>query len=131
MDINLGPCFLRWYSGQNWSLVELGVVSRRHGGLARRESALKIGLKSEHALELFSVENTADRFVAPDGSITYGRICIQSHRRYSLSAEQVYSGRLFDQALQSLRQTCTAIDPQPLPGCFPAAGRQADPAGQA
>lgn len=116
MDLNVGCCFLRFYSGNNWTNLELGVVSRRNGGLARRETALRVGLKSTHALELFSIENPADRFIAPDGSITYGRICVQGSRHYSLSAEEVYSGRLYDQALQAALQRVSSCDPQSLSG---------------
>jgi len=98
MDLSIGNAFLRVYSGANWSTIELGFATNRNGGLARRESAVSLGFKSEHALEVFSVENPADRFVAPDGTITHGRICVQGDRQYSLSAQEVYTARLFDAA---------------------------------
>ena len=104
MDINLGPAFLRFYSGSNWSHFELGVATNPHGGLARRESAIAVGFKSEHALEVFSVENQADRYLAPDGTITYGRICVQGKRTYSLSAEQVFSAALHKRTLRAARE---------------------------
>jgi hypothetical protein len=103
MDLNLGPAFLRFYAnGSNWSHLEVGYVSNRDCGLARRESAITIGFKSEHALELFSVENPADRYIAPDGTVTHGRICVQGSRTYALSAEQVFSAALHKRALQAL-----------------------------
>lgn len=104
MDLHIGPCFLRAYSGSNWSTIELGFATNRNGGLARRESALSLGFKSEHALEVFSVENPADRFVAPDGTITHGRICVQGSRTYTLSAEQVFTGALHKRTLRAARQ---------------------------
>lgn len=104
MDLRIGPCFLRAYSGSNWSHVELGVATNRNGGLARRESALSLGFKSEHALEVFSVDNPADRYVAPDGTITHGRICVQGSRTYSLSAEQVFTAALHKRTLRAARQ---------------------------
>ncbi len=104
MDLRIGPCFLRAYSGSNWSSVELGFATNRNGVLARRESALSMGFKSEHALELFSVDNPADRFVAPDGTITHGRICVQGSRTYSLSAEQVFTAALHKRTLRATRQ---------------------------
>lgn len=118
MDLNLGACFLRFYSGANWTHLELGVATRRNGGLARRETALRLGLKSTHALELFSVENPADRFIAPDGSITYGRICIHGNRHYSLSAEEIFSGRLYDQALQAAVQRVSSGETHSLSGSW-------------
>ena len=104
MDINLGPAFLRFYSGSNWSHFELGLATNPHGGLARRESAIALGFKSEHALEVFSVDNPADRHIAPDGTITYGRICVQGKRTYSLSAEQVFSAALHKRTLRAARE---------------------------
>jgi hypothetical protein len=104
MDIKCGPAFVRFYSGDNWSRFELGVATRAQAGLARRETALLLGFKSDHALERLSVDNPADRFIAPDGSITYGRLCIQGSRHYALSAEQVYTARLFDQAERRARR---------------------------
>jgi len=104
MDLSIGNAFLRVYSGSNWSHLELGFATNRNGGLARRESALALGFKSEHALEVFSVENPADRYVAPDGSITHGRICVQGSRTYSLSAEQVFTAALHKRTLRAARQ---------------------------
>jgi hypothetical protein len=104
MDINLGPAFLRFYSGSNWSHLELGVATNPNGTLARRESAIAVGFKSEHALEVFSVENPADRYIAPDGTITHGRICVQGKRTYSLSAEQVFSAALHKRTLRAARE---------------------------
>ena len=104
MDLSIGKLFFRSYSGSNWSHVELGFATNRNAGLARRESALSLGFKSEHALELFSVENPADRFVAPDGTITLGRICVQGSRTYTLSAEQVFTAALHKRTLRAARQ---------------------------
>jgi hypothetical protein len=104
MDLNIGSAFLRIYSGSNWSHLELGFATNRHGGLARRESAISMGFKSEHALETFSVENPADRYIAPDGTITHGRICVQGSRTYALSAEQVYTSALHKRTLRAARQ---------------------------
>jgi hypothetical protein len=104
MDLSIGNAFLRVYSGSNWTRVELGFATNRNGGLARRESALSLGFKSEHALEVFSVENPADRFVAPDGTITHGRICVQGSRTYTLSAEQVFTAALHKRTLRAARQ---------------------------
>jgi len=114
MDLNLGPAFLRFYSGSNWTHLEVGLVSHRNGGLARRESALMLSAKSEHLLQIVSVENPADRFVAPDGTITYGRICTQGHRTYSLSAEQVFSAALHRRTLQAARRRAEAEAQQTL-----------------
>ncbi len=104
MDINLGPTFLRFYSGSNWSHFELGLATNPHGALARRESAIAVAFKSEHALEVFSVDNPADRYIAPDGTITYGRVCVQGKRTYSLSAEQVFSAPLHKRTLRAARE---------------------------
>lgn len=103
MDLNLGNTFIRHYSGQNWTFFEIGVATRPRGGLARRESALQVGYKSEHLLEQLAVDNPADRYVAPDGTITYGKICVQGSRSYALSAEQVFSAQLLDRTLRDAR----------------------------
>ena len=104
MDLSIGNAFLRVYSGSNWSTIELGFATNRNGGLARRESALSLGFKSDHALEVFSVENPADRYIAPDGTITHGRICVQGSRTYALSAEQVFTAALHKRTLRAARQ---------------------------
>jgi hypothetical protein len=104
MDLHIGPCFLRAYSGSNWSHVELGFATNPNGGLARRESAITMGFKSEHALEVFSVDNPADRYLAPDGTITHGRICVQGSRTYTLSAEQVFTAALHKRTLRAARE---------------------------
>lgn len=107
MQLKVGPAFLRLYSGSNWTHLELGVATCPDGGLARRETALSVGLKSEHALEVFSAENPADRYIAPDGSITYGRICVQGRRTYALSAEQIYTAALHQRTLRAARERAT------------------------
>jgi len=104
MDINIGPAFLRFYSGSNWSHLEAGFATNHKGGLARRETAVALSLKSEHALEVFSVENPADRYIAPDGTITHGRICIQGSRSYSLSAEQVFTAALHKRTVRAAKE---------------------------
>jgi len=114
MELKLGGLFFRHYSGGNWTHLELGVVTHPNGGLARRESAVQVGFKSEHALERFSVDNTADRFIAPDGSITYGRICVQGTNTYSLSAEQIYTARLMERTLRAARQQAESQAQQEL-----------------
>lgn len=109
MNIHLGPFALRYYGEAGiWSSLELAIVTSRHCGLARRESALRCSWKSEHAIEAFGLENPADAFTAADGSITYGRIVIQRGHAYAISAEQVYSGNLLRQARRAAREAAEA-----------------------
>lgn len=104
MELNLGNLFLRHHCFENWSNLELGFATRPSGGLARRETALKLCLKSDHAIELLSVENPADRYVAPDGSITYGRLCVQGKHQFAITAEQVFTAQLFDRTMRVAKE---------------------------
>lgn len=109
MNIHLGPFALRYFGeGGLWTSLEIAVISNRHCGLARRESAFRFSFKSEHCIEAFGLQNPADAFTAADGSVTYGRIVIHRGHAYALTAEQVYTANLLRQARQAARQAADA-----------------------
>lgn len=100
MKIELGPFALRYFSGDNWSSLELAMVTNPNGGMARRETALRGSFKSEHLLEALSQENPADSFVAPDGKTYYGKIHQTPAGTYVISAKEVYTKELYSNAVK-------------------------------
>jgi hypothetical protein len=118
MDLNLGPFALRLYSGDNWSHVELALVTNRNGGQARRETALRGGFKSEHLIEAIGTDNPADSFEDPrTGTLYFGRIVQTPSGTYTVSAKQVYTRCLYEtackQGLQQAEAATAALEPQP------------------
>lgn len=124
MDLNLGPISLRLYSGQdrgkNWTHLEAAWVTNRHGGKARRETAVAASFKSEHLLEMTGKENPADTFTCPDtGTTFYGRIVQTPTGVYAISATDVYTKSLYTKAVKeglTAAEVATAkIDPAAEP----------------
>lgn len=87
--LSIGPIDLRYYSGQNWSNLEIAWVTARKAGYASRETAIRIGGKSEHILEVFGEENPADTLTV-NGTTYTGRVAAGADGVvHSLSAAQV------------------------------------------
>lgn len=106
MDLNLGPFALRAYSGDNWSHLELAFITNRKGGMARRETALRGGFKSEHLIELVGTDNPADVFEDPStGTPYFGKVVQGPAGTYVISAKEVYTRALYEKACkQGLQQ---------------------------
>jgi hypothetical protein len=101
MDINLGPLALRLYSGNNWSHAELAWVTNRNGGMARRETAINAGFKSDHLTDIIGKENPADLFECPEtGTVYFGKIVQGPTGVYSISAKEVYTKSLYTKAVK-------------------------------
>lgn len=101
MKINLGPFSFRHYAGDNWSHLELAFVTNRNGGMARRETAVKAGFKSDHITDMAGKNNPADKFVNPDtGSIYFGKIVKVPGGFATISAAEVYTRALYERACQ-------------------------------
>ena len=101
MELNLGPLSLRLYSGTNWTHAEAAWVSNRNGGMARRETAINAGFKSDHLTEALGKDNPADSFACPDtGSLFFGKIIQTPTGVYAISAKEVYTKSLYTKAVK-------------------------------
>lgn len=101
MDLHLGPLDVRLYGGDNWSHFELAWVSNRHGGKARRETAVRAGFKSEHLISATGKDNPADTFECPQtGTLYFGRLVQIGNTIHAISARDVYSEALYKKAVK-------------------------------
>lgn len=101
MELNLGPISARLYSGSNWTHAELAWVSNRNGGMARRETAINAGFKSDHLTEMAGKDNPADTFECPDTGILYfGKIVSSPTGVYAISAKEVYTKTIYTKAVK-------------------------------
>ncbi len=91
MELNLGPISARLYSGSNWTHAELAWVSNRNGGMARRETAINAGFKSDHITDMVGRDNPADTFEDPaTGTLYFGKIVSSPTGVYAISAKDHY-----------------------------------------
>lgn len=101
MELNLGPISARLYSGSNWTHAELAWVTNRNGGMARRETAINAGFKSEHLLDTVGKDNPADSFECPEtGTLYFGKIVQTPTGVYAISAKEVYTKSLYTKAVK-------------------------------
>jgi hypothetical protein len=109
MQISLGPIDIRYFSGQNWSTFEVGLVTARKAGHAQRETTLRTSFKSDHLLELLGEEDPTDQYIAPGGEVFCGRVCAGiDGDAHTLSAEAIYAGHLRKQALREAAKNAKA-----------------------
>lgn len=91
-QFTLGPLNLRIGGGDNWSQIDFGLTTCRSAGMASRETAVRIGFKSDHLLELSGQSNPNDQYIAPDGQVFYGKISLSPGGAvHILSAAQIYA----------------------------------------
>jgi hypothetical protein len=101
VEINLGPISARLYSGNNWTHAELAFVSNRNGGMARRETAVSAGFKSDHLIDMVGKDNPADSFECPEtGTLYFGKIVQTPTGVYAISAKDVYTKALYTKAVK-------------------------------
>jgi hypothetical protein len=101
MELNLGPISARLYSGSNWTHAELAWVSNRNGGMARRETAINAGFKSDHITDMAGRDNPADTFEDPaTGTLYFGKIVSSPTGVYAISAKEVYTKALYTKAVK-------------------------------
>ena len=99
VEINLGPISARLYSGNNWTHAELAFVSNRNGGMARRETAVSAGFKSDHLIDMVGKDNPADSFECPEtGTLYFGKIVQTPTGTYVISAKDVYTRAVYERA---------------------------------
>ena len=101
MELNLGPISARLYSGTNWTHAELAWVSNRNGGMARRETAINAGFKSEHLIDAVGKDLASDTFECPDtGTLYFGKIVQTPTGVYVISAKDVYTKAIYTKAVK-------------------------------
>lgn len=97
MELNLGPLSARLYSGSNWTHAELAWVSNRNGGMARRETAINAGFKSDHLIDMVGKDLASDTFECPDsGTLYFGKIVQTPTGTYVISAKEVYTRAVYE-----------------------------------
>jgi len=97
--INLGPFSVRLGGGDNWSQVDLAWTTNRDAGMASRETAVRLGFKSEHLLAFAGTDNANDTYVTPEGNTVYGKVSITPGGAvHVLTAQQVYAERVLADA---------------------------------
>lgn len=117
MEINLGPLSLRVHAHRNWSNIELGFTSNRDGGMAVRETAIRVGFKSEHLIDALGTDNPNDTYLAPDGTTILGKICVLPGKGvHVLDARQVYALQLHKETVSSANKVAAAaLDVKSIP----------------
>jgi len=109
MELNLGPISARLYSGSNWTHAELAWVSNRNGGMARRETAINAGFKSDHLTEIVGKDLPSDTFECPDtGTLYFGKIVQTPTGTYVVSAKDVYTKAIYEKACKQGLQNAEA-----------------------
>jgi|GEM_PF-2159687 hypothetical protein len=119
MELNLGPLSARLYSGSNWTHAELAWVSNRNGGMARRETAINAGFKSDHLIDMVGKDNPADTFECPDtGTLHFGKIVQTPTGVYAITAKEVYTKALYSKAVKqglAAAESATEVVEAPAP----------------
>jgi len=118
VEINLGPISARLYSGNNWTHAELAFVSNRNGGMARRETAISAGFKSDHLIDMVGKDLPSDTFECPDtGTLYFGKIVQTPTGTYVISAKDVYTRAVYERAckegLKLAEQTTAGLETAP------------------
>jgi len=91
-EFSLGPLSLRAGGGDNWSQFDLAYTTNRNAGMAARESAIRVGFKSEHLLAFTGTDNANDTYKTPEGDTVYGKVSITPGGAvHVLTAQQVYA----------------------------------------
>lgn len=112
-QLSIGPIDIRFYAGQNWTNVELALVTARNAGWASRETAVRAGFKSEHLLETFGEDNPADTTVI-DGTTYVGRVSngpddIPHVLSSAQVAARIQRAEAMRQGLKAAQQAATAV----------------------
>lgn len=102
MKLTLGPLDFRLYSGSNWTNFEFAFVTARKGGMAQRETAGRLGFKSDHLVEVLGEDDPTDVFTAPDGTTYFGKVAAGFDGDvHNISARSAYARK---QRADALRQ---------------------------
>lgn len=113
MELNLGPISARLYSGSNWTHAELAWVSNRNGGMARRETAINAGFKSDHLTDIAGKDLVSDTFECPEtGTLHFGKIVQTPTGTYVISAKEVYTRAVYEKACKEGLQQAESVTAQ-------------------
>ena len=109
-QINIGPFSARIGGGDNWSQIDLGVSTNRNGGMAARETAIRIGFKSDHLLALTGKKNPNDTYITPEGEVVHGLVSITPGGAvHVLSAAQVYAEQVRKGIIGKALESASAV----------------------
>lgn len=109
-SIPFTPIEFHAYSGNGWSTAKLAIVTGKNGGEdAQRETAIKAGFKSEHALEMFGDVNRDDKYEL-NGETFYGRKSSGLSGDHTLSAKQIARRKVFVEKLRACQERMQSID---------------------
>lgn len=101
-ELSLGPVALRLAFGDNWSQFDTCFRTRPNGGQAMRETAVRVGFKSDHLVDILGQPNPNDTYITPSGETVYGRITMTPGGGvHVLSAQQVFAKQLLDNKLKA------------------------------
>lgn len=118
-QLSLGPIELRAYNifdserpeASNWTELGLAFVTGRKDGVAIRETAVKVGFKSDHAIEMFGEDNPNDS-IEINGKTYYGKVVpsMDKDKPYVLTALQVGTRAVHLKQLQEARKQAKVIN---------------------
>lgn len=106
------PVRLRWFTADNFFSAELALVTRPNGGLARRETAIRVGFRSDHLVQMAGVDNPADTFECPDtGTLFIGKIINTPDGVLAVTSKELFTEALIQRASKdALDQVKTVQD---------------------
>jgi hypothetical protein len=108
-ELQLGALNIRLGGGEGWSQLEMGLTTHRSAGMAARETAIRVGFKSDHLLALTGQQNQNDTYITPAGETIYGRISITpAGAIHILSAAQIYAEQVRASVIKSGQQSAAA-----------------------
>ena len=125
ISLPLIPIELRWYSildstnpeKSNWTEAVAAFVTGRKDGISVRETAVKVGFKSDHAIEMFGEDDPSESIEI--NGVTYFAKVVQSPEEgkpYRLSALQVGTRAVQLKQLQEAKKQSKVINITDAPG---------------
>jgi hypothetical protein len=120
MKFQLGPLDFRFYQGtdndHSWTNAEIAFVTNRHGGKARRETAIRAGVRSDHLVDMIGKDLASDTFECPEtGTLYFGKIVQTPTGTYVISAKDVYTRAVYERAckegLKLAEQATAGLEP--------------------
>jgi hypothetical protein len=93
------PIRFRVFTADNFFSAELALVTRPNGGLAKRETAVRVGFRSDHLVQLAGIDNPADTFECPDtGTLFIGKIVNTPDGVLAVTSRELYTEALIARA---------------------------------
>lgn len=93
------PLRFRMFTADNFWSAELALVTRPNGGLARRETAVRVGVRSDHLVQAVGIDNPSDVFECPDtGTLFIGKIVNTPDGVLAVTSRELYTEALIARA---------------------------------